>query len=56
MSPPRGMKVEQTITLLLILSALLAVHAKKTPKSTSGHNLERSLDDELVSFRYRTED
>ncbi|KAL9700198.1 hypothetical protein quinque_003639 [Culex quinquefasciatus] len=47
MSPPRGMKVVQAITLVLILAALLAVPAKKAPRSTSGHNLERSLDDEL---------
>ncbi|KAL1399326.1 hypothetical protein pipiens_008301 [Culex pipiens pipiens] len=46
MSPPRGMKVVAVITLVLILAALPAVPAKKAP---SGHNLEQSLDDELIA-------
>uniref|UniRef100_A0A8D8GN61 (northern house mosquito) hypothetical protein n=1 Tax=Culex pipiens TaxID=7175 RepID=A0A8D8GN61_CULPI len=46
MSPPRGMKVVAVITLVLILAVLPAVPAKKAP---SGHNLEQSLDDELIA-------
>uniref|UniRef100_A0A1Q3EUC5 Putative proline rich salivary secreted peptide n=1 Tax=Culex tarsalis TaxID=7177 RepID=A0A1Q3EUC5_CULTA len=50
MSPPRGKKFVplQAIILLLILAALM-VQAKKAPKTSSGHNLERSLDDELIA-------